>query len=263
VQTDHLDAHATSLINQVAQQIGSLQESISTGGKIEDRIYLDVESLLLRVPFTNNIPSIRRVDGATQYFQGPSALYRIVVTGNIFDDLQGDMSAGLRDFKVTLNEKEITQYVHPMSPHSISLELPGNVITSQMFSDAVMKYYPIKIFKRVNNRDFKAQLWKSPDRLAYFTFDLELFPKNIAAYRLVEYRGESQPDATVTSLQKGSAHLVPGCGNRGCNAWQEFCESLPVGAQPVSVTNYTDNLNGWFGNWEPQKTRPTADGFCS
>jgi hypothetical protein len=65
---DRLDSQKLSILRSIDDSLNRLGQAVQQGGKIEDAIFLDIESLLTKLPFSKETPSIRRVAGPPNIF---------------------------------------------------------------------------------------------------------------------------------------------------------------------------------------------------
>jgi hypothetical protein len=141
---DRLDTQKVSILRSLDSSLEEMQKAVRMGGKIEDNVYLDIGSLLQSLPFSRSVPSLRRVEGATQYYKD-TGYYRLVLTGNIFDAFQGTG-------KIEIDGKAVDpSWLNPSPPHDIAVMIPADYLTKR-FDDNKLAYVPVSIRARVSNR---------------------------------------------------------------------------------------------------------------
>jgi hypothetical protein len=239
---DTLDGKKIDILRALDDRFKAAEQAMKSLGRMQDQVVLDVEAAIGRLPFTKTVPSVRRVEGATQYFR-EEGVYRVVIRANFL----GTTDAPTRVFLAGKPIESLgIQYV-PRPPNDVALVIPANAINGS-FDDRYLREIPLKISTEVNNRPWSFQMWRPKTRPAEFDLKLELFPRFPVTYRITEYYETKDVDATKVELKKGPDHVVGGCGDSGCNAYYTFCVDVPAGAQPITAVNHRDTFGGW-GGW--------------
>jgi hypothetical protein len=252
---DRLDSQKISILRAIDQSLSRINENVKAGGKIEDKIFLDINAELQRLPFSKDVPSVRRIEGASQYYR-ETGLYRLVITGSVFTPFG-------RPASISIDGKEVdSQWLSPTPPYDMVVNIPAEFLRGR-FSDNSLSYVPITIKTDVSNRSSKLFFWRDAVRPAAFTFKMELFPKYPVKYRVTEYRKEKIVDYQApVEIQKGPISTINGCGNDGCNAYNDICTDVPSGAEPIEIVARYDSARlGYFSGMGPDRKTPT--GMCT
>lgn len=244
---DKLGAERIAVLREIDTMLTRVEGQVQGVGRIEDSIVLDIDGVLKRLPLISVSPTLRRVDGATQYFRH-QGIYRVTFTSNLRDFATGDVS-------FSLNGKPVpAEWVNAKPPYETVLTIPSAALTDA-FQESSLAYTPVVMSANVPNRSWW-QVWRPKERLVAFPVKLELFPKRAVTYRLVEWSSIPSVDKSQVLVQKGTIHNIQGCGNDGCNAYHPACVDVPVGAQPIDAANFQDSY-GSHGGWGQVSIRPT------
>lgn len=249
---DRLDQEKVAGLRGLDTAMESLSANIQKVGNITDDLSLDVDQKLAAIPFLKNVKTIRRVEGASQYFR-TEGLYVVRVKGNLFDQLTAAPVVTVDG--TTLEPTSVL--LKP--PYDLVLNIKAEMI-NRKFKDRTLSYLPIVIRQQVANRPYSFQVWKDQYRNAEYTFKLELFPQYPAAYLLTEWDEEPIVDASRTETAAARFMYVPGCGNSGCNAYYNVCTDVPAGGKPLEAVDFRDSFSGWGGFGAPWIT---STGMCS
>jgi hypothetical protein len=219
-----------------------------------DHTYLDIDTLMSRLPFSSAVPVIRRVEGATQYYKD-NGTYRVVITGNTFNPFGKQAKLSIADLPVR------PEWMNSRAPYDMEVNIPAGFLNGR-FQDRAISYLPVKIEAEVPNRSWSLQVWRDTTRYAAYTFSIELLPKYPVTYSAIEYHRETAPDAAQTLVQKGPIYTIPGCGNEGCNQYYQICTDVPAGAEPIQIVERYDSFT--LGRWSGMgNDRKTATGMCT
>jgi hypothetical protein len=234
-QWDRLDSQKVSLLRELSAKTEQLEAATGTFGKLGDQLFLDTDVLLSRLPFVKEVPRIRRVDGASQYFRSQGE-YRVAITANLFSPFGPETTILVNGVLIQ------PEWLHSKPPYDVIVALPVTVLNA-LFHDYQLVYVPLDIKTTVTEQG----LFRNRARPATFRVQLELFPRYAASYRLDQAAEGSVVDSSATEIAKGERMTVPGCGDSGCNAYYNVCVNFPVGAQPIGPVNQYDSFSGWGG----------------
>jgi hypothetical protein len=239
VQWDRLAGERVSLFREVDTKLKEIDGLMSRAGSLQDQVYLDAESLIQRLPFTKTVNSIRRIDGASQYYRD-KGVYRIIVRANF-------VRGGMDPPRVKMEGRYIDQsFVSILAPNDLVLTLPVAALNAY-FDGGGLRTVQFALETAVPAGTY---FWSST-RPARFRFRIELFPKFPFKYKVKEHVGV-QAISNAIAVQPGEKHIVPGCGNSGCEARHPYCVAVPKGAKPVGGVNWTDDYGG-YGGWYEEK----------
>lgn len=234
-QWDRLDAQKVSLLRELNAKTDQLEAVSGNFGKLGDQLFLDTDALLSRLPFVAEIPRVRRVQGASQYFRSEGE-YRVTITANLFTPFGGAAALSVNGSPIK------PEWVHQQPPYDAVVALPVAVL-NPLFRDYQLTYVPLDIQTTVSEKS----LFRTRTHPATFRIQLELFPRYAASYRLDQAAEASVVDTAVTEIAKGERMTIPGCGDSGCNAYYNVCANFPVGAQAIGPVNQYDSFSGWGG----------------
>ena len=252
-QWDTLDQQKVSVLKAMDSSLDKLHSAIGQVSRMQDDLVLDVDSTLNKIPFLKETKTIRRIWGASQYFR-PNGIYIVTIHGNIFD-----AAAGSPD--VTIGGRRLTTPPIVQPPYDVRLEIPATLLNDR-FRDRKVTQVPVIIKQKVAGRSYSFQLWRDEFVTQEFTFQLELFPKFPAAYRVTEYNEEPAFDQSRTLVWPRRETLIPGCGDSGCNAYYQICEDVPPGNQPMAAINFYDSRGvGWYSGFANPVV--TSTGVCA
>lgn len=250
---DRLDQEKISGLREIDSAVDELNHNIAKGGSIVDDLTLDVDTKMNRIPFLRSAHTIRRVDGASQYFR-TEGLYTVRIKGNLFEQDAGKPVVYIGDCDANSPRATDRCVILPESsvqltpPYEVVLQIPVEVINnSNFFTDRFLGYIPMLIRQNVPNRDYFFQAWKDKFRSASFRTSIELFPRFPATYSLTEFSTEPFVDTEKTEVAPARFMYVPGCGNEGCNAYYNPCTDVPPGGQPLQAVDFQDSFSGWGG----------------
>jgi hypothetical protein len=231
VQWDKLDREKIDFLRELNAEVDKIQDMGQQFGKLEDTVFLDTDTLASRLPFAQNIPRIRRIEGSSQYFKTDGD-YKLLLTASLFAPFGPETKV--------LVGNEVMQ-INQQPPYSAILTIPHDKL---QFNDFQTVEIPLKITTQIEQKHF---LSKNEKKSYEFTAYIELYPKYPAYYQMDESVNAMVVDNSRTEVSKGERTTIAGCGDSGCNAYYNICAPFPVGAQYIQTVNLYDSFSGWGG----------------
>lgn len=246
-QWDKLDYEKVALLRDLDTKVQAVSAGLQQAVELEDTVVLDVDGFLQRMPLMQETPSLRRIEGSTQFYKVGTSSYRIVLTGNI-------IKSGRVNSVEWLPNKQNAEWgtipanwvVNFMPPYQMAIDIPGSDIKA-LFDEKSLKVIKYRVNANVQNRLWY-EFWKPEVRSEHFNFTVQLFPKKPIQFVANEYIATKVIDEQTVLTQKGPEMFVPGCGDSGCNAYHTLCVDVPPGASPIQATDLYDSFVGW-GSW--------------
>jgi hypothetical protein len=229
VQWDKLDGEKINLLREINTQLDKIETAGTQFGNLEDKVFLDTDSLVSSLPFASKMPRIRRVDGGSQYYK-PDGTYDIRIISNVFVPFGPNATVTVADAPFPDVKPDTSD-----PSYGAILKIPAKTL-EPYFDDFRLMYTTVAI--TVVGKKQQKSTFKVP---------IELFPRYPASYQLVQAYEAQEVDPSKTEIAPGKYTLVPGCGDSGCNAYWNICTDFPYGAQPIATVNQVDTFVGWGG----------------
>ncbi|HSW08733.1 MAG TPA: hypothetical protein VLK61_29475 [Aquabacterium sp.] len=250
---DKLAADPQALLRALDKKAAITPPDGGERGRIEDRVVLDVSAQLARPPFSDGVPQVRRIEGATQYFRNDGS-YRLLIESNL-------PSAGATAYSLTVaGQPAPAEWLQVTPPNRMALTIPAKALATS-FSERALVHVPIELSAVMPKGSWK--FWQSNIRQVTFPFGLELFPRKPLGYVLKDFSAPTVVDDKRTLLVKGTPQTVAPCGRAGCVRDQVVCVDVPTGAKPVDTINYRDSMSGDPNGGWTGAVQATPTGFCA
>ncbi|WP_395699769.1 HD domain-containing protein [Aquabacterium sp.] len=251
---DKLGADEQALLRSLDKAAAVTPDPKADHGRIEDPVQLDVAAQVTRPPFSEDKPSLRKVEGATQAWHRDKGSYRVTIHSNL-------AAAGAMSYAVTIaGQPAPPQWLQVTPPGILQLTIPAAALADN-FGDRNLVHLPVEVSGVFPSRSWK--FWQSNTIALSFPFSLELLPRKPFSYTLKDSTHPTEVDPGRTLVAKGKPVLVPGCGAPRCVHDHNVCNEVPAGAKPVEAINFSDSMvadpnGGWTS---AVMAMPT--GFCA